>query len=453
MKETLNQDPAQTSSPSPRTKGAFSLQKSRLEWGRDFSDLKSLFETSIHTPAGPIKTYIHMLGLSDDNVNLIPFDDSKGANQEALAKVIPQGEIAIAIKHHSPKPDSEHTEVLKFQATHIQIITGVSGGAITINNPQGYCSGGFGDSSYPSIFIKPTFPKELNSDQTKAYMNNTRTWAVLINTFSAFPSNYNGSDPLKCITKEMILKFGKAVIAATLGSEEARSWLKQPEQMLYCAELAFVSFNLGLYFPLNKRHLEDDFEALSSSLLSKEFLLGHDNPHIRLVDLEMAPESLDPINEVIPTNDESSSVFWDGLVIKPFHSADIIAEFIKRAIPRIDLGEVKGSIVQVETLKQMRPSIYKVLNLSTPALRNEFDTLLDQTEAIVSTPYDNYQQFRAALNPILQKLGEFSLSHGMAYIPPHCFLLRAFDSISKDYSEDIIGWDYIGHGFDQSLFD
>lgn len=430
---------------------SFCLKAAGTEWGSNFPNLKSLLETKIDTPIGSVRTCLHALGLSEEQLNYIPFDDRKGIDQRKLKNLIKPGEVAIAIKHHTPKPDQDPIEKLKFQATHIQIVVGLDDGVMTINNPRGYCGGGFGDSSYPSIFVKPTFPNELNEDQKKSYINNTRTWAVLLNTYSEFPGNYNGSDPLRCLTREKIIEFGKAIISAAAGNDHARNWLKQPDQKLYCAELAFVSFNLGLYFPLNRTSLLDNYEKVLTLIEQKAFLENHENPHIKFVKLEMAPDSLKPIDETLQLLGEEGD-FWNGLAIQPFHSADIVSEYIKRSIPRIDLGEVKGASIQLEVLKQIRPHLHKVLNLSSERVRDQFDSLMDQTETIVGGVYSNYKEFQKELSSILNQLSHFSLQHGLAYIPPHCFLLRAYDSINKGVNRGVIGWNYVCHGFDQSLF-
>lgn len=428
------------------------LNQASQVWRKVFPDIKALFETSIKTPWGDVKTFTHTLGLNLESLTFIPFNDANGMKQPHLEKHFNEGEIGIAIKHHSTRPDPDSVEMMKFQTTHIQIIVGVDKGVLTINNPRGYCNGGFGGADYPSIFIKPQYPSGLSNNEIKMYQDNIRTWLILANKFSEFPGNYNGSDPLKCITKEAILEFGKALINATLGDNQAIDWLKLPEQKLYCAELAFLAFNLGFHFPLNEENVGTQFASLVTELEKKSFLVEHENPYIKTIEIKPAPTELKPISQLVPLNTSSNSPFWEGLAVIPYSAADIVIEFLRRAIPRHKLGEIKGSAIQSALFNKLRPNFHQVLQLDSLVTKAEFDGLLDEINAVISYAYPDYKAFRKKIEPALEKLHLFSIKYGLAYIPPHCFLLRAYDSINKDYDLGILGWKYIGHGFDQSLF-
>ncbi len=426
------------------------LGKAKANWGKDFSSVSDLFTTSIDFPGGKISTPSHMLGMQEQDLRILPYDDSRGIAQHHLAVHVRNGEIALSFKHHCPHPDNNPLEALKFQTTHVQIAVGVAGGVLTVNNPQNYTSGLFGDPSYPMIFVKPKFPEGISEQKTSMYLDNVRTWLVIANTFTEFPTNYNGGDPLKCITKQHLESLAYALIKALLGDQTALAWLKEPEQATYCAELAFLSLNLGIYFPLNKKFLGENFESVEQALSSKVFLEKNSNPHIDLVELRMAPEALNPIDQEITVHDHGTT-FWSGLAVQPLHSADMVIEYIRRSVPRKRLGEEVASQVQGKILRKMRPTFYDVLALKDETERAAMDILVDRAVEITERIHPSYEAFRAAIEPTLMELAKFSQAHGMAYIPPHCFLLRATDFVADGTRNGLFGFTYVGHGVHQSL--
>ena len=419
-------------------------------WGKNFPSFTHLFGTATELPGASLLQPTHMMGQTEQSIRLIPYNDGDGPHQAGLIGILPKGAIAISIKHHSPSPQADAKEKLKFQCTHIQLAVGIDGGAITINNPQDYMEGLFGEKTYPMIFIKPRFPIGVSPEGTKAYIDNIRAWAVIANTFTKFPSNYNGSDPLKCTTKDQILEFGRVLVRALLGDQESIEWLQQPEQLAYCAELAFLALNLGLYAPLNKSFLESDYDNVKSIILQRAFLSRNRNPHISLVDVTLAPDSLKPIDELVQAPVIPGS-FWNGLAIQPFQTSDIVIEYIQRSIPRQELGEEKGAKLQATVLQHLRPALEQMLELRNDAARALRDDLLNRTMRIVEKPHASYSEFRQNLNPVLSELAAFSQTHGMAYIPPHCFLLRATDSIKNAQRTGMLEWDYLGHGIHKSV--
>jgi len=439
-----------TNSPHPQG-STVDLTKAAAVWSKVFGSIEDLFSTVTELPGDKVKVTSHMMGASKDDLKFLAYDDASGLSQPMLAKDIRRGEIVISIKHHSPKPDANPLEALKFQCSHIQIAVGVKQGVMTINNPQGYEEGLFGHADYPMIFVKPTFPATVAPAQAKHYIDNIRTWSVIANTFSVFPGDYNGGDPLSCMTRDQVINFGKALVRALLGDEVARAWLKEPEQRLYCAELAFMVLNLGLYFPLNESQLGQDFVAVQRALVEKQFLIENDNPHITSVDLTIAPSTLVSIDSICAIS-EATGPFWSGLAIMPFHSADIITQFIQRTIPRQKLGEAEGAKFQTLLLDQIRPMLSQFLSLETQEEIVHFNSLVDRAKAVVEKAHDSYESFRTALEPVLRELATFSLENGMAYIPPHCFLIRATDSITHQHSTGgLLGWEYVGHGIHQSI--
>ena len=208
---------------------------------------------------------------TDASGNRLPYDIE-------LAKMVKPGDFALYVKGHRPEYRTLDTtqvdpanmkEHFKLQDTHIGIAVGVKrngkNGAITLNNPQSYQSGRFGDKTYGGFFIKPVLPKHLNGTQKKAYMNNIRNMLVGFNAVSNFPGNYNGGDPLgvhnpqqlRTAVANMILAIAGAGVKADNTTQagsvaaKAKEWFADPKNQIYCAELAFVSMSAGMVVPMN----------------------------------------------------------------------------------------------------------------------------------------------------------------------------------------------------------
>jgi hypothetical protein len=424
------------------------FDKARSVWRREFVTIEDFFSTRLDLPSGPLQVPSLMLGMDSSAIKLVPYNDALGAQQTVLASLVKRGEIVISIKHHGPHP--EESEALKFQCTHIQVAVGVENGVITINNPQDYQNGLFGNETYPMIFVKPVLPSGLSDAERVAYFDNVRTWLVIANTFTAFPGNYDGGDPLSCSTVEQINEFAIKLIDALLGDADARRWFEDPERKLYCAELAYTALNLGIHCPLNKGFLGEKFERVKQALEDKNFVAKNHNKYAALVDLTISPETLKPICDVIEPTGHSDQ-FSNRLAIVPFTSADLVAEYLQRSVPRKKMGEDLGAKVQQVVLEKILPELPKFLSLETPEERAEFEGLTKKTLEIVGKVHASYEEFRTELNPLLSKLAEFSIKNGIAYIPPHAFLVRATDAVSKGQNNGLIGWEYLAHGLHSSV--
>lgn len=412
------------------------LKRAEEVWGKAFASVAELFETKNTFDSQVVKVYPHMIGHKEGELRLIPYDNVFGIKQESLSAQLAQGEIAISIKHHSPSPMPNKLDDLKLQCTHIQMAVRVRDGVLTINNPRGYEGGLFGEPDYPMILLRPKFPSYITSEMQKAYIDNIRTWLVIANTFSQFPGDYDGGDPLGCIDKERILKYGKALLQALMGDQSAKDWLDKDENRLYCAELAYVALNLGIHFPLNERFIGADFSLIQKHIVEKAFLTENENPYVALVDLVMAPNNLDPI----------AILNGKELAIEPFCSADIIYHYIQNIVPRQHLGEVLGSELQSKVFDEIKPMLPNFLRLETTLEKEQFHILVQKIGQVIAGIYPNYLDFKLALKPILDELRVFSQKYGMAYIPPHCFLIRALENSLKKTNAGFFEWEYVGHG-------
>ena len=199
-------------------------QKSNFTWnakayntvyGTQFESLEQAYTVVIKVGSQTLLAPTHLFGAE---INVIPYSNDDGTmaadghlferGDSEIAKVFKAGDLGIAIKHHcseyptldlnraNPHRIMKHVNLLD---THVEIVIGVERegmpGAITINNPQTYEGGYFGDETYAMVFLRPVYPDYLCADQVKAFVANTRTMLVGFNAVTQFPSNYR-RDPL-----------------------------------------------------------------------------------------------------------------------------------------------------------------------------------------------------------------------------------------------------------------
>lgn len=443
--------------------------------------VEDLFTTLVPNRDGGPPTPMATHYKEGEPITVIAYDNALGPKQDDITRFLEPGEVMIAVKHHKPEHPvlgGAGKEEVKLDSTHIELAVGVtvdnpdgtkSKGAITLNNPQTYEGGLFGSADYPMIFLKLKFPPGLNAADKKAYMDNFRTWLTIANTFTNFPGEYNGGDPLGTRSPAQIKEIGDQLIKALTGTPEeqaaAKAWLADSDHKVYCAELAHVAMNLGITVPLNKATLGDKFDAVKSAIESKEFLSQNGNKYAKMVDLTMAPESLRSVHEKlgIETSEPSATEpFGKGLAFRPQTLTTIVEEFIASMATR-DIGReltpaevaqvsakqaalfkgARAGIAEITGLDQMPPNDPKRLGL---------EALLNGIETVLGTPFPTYAQFRAALDPLVAQAAQVTgpRPNGTgAFMPPSAFLLHALGK--ADNSGAVMGLEVVGHGLHKSL--
>lgn len=443
---------------------------------------EDLFSTLVPNPLGGPPTQMATHYKEGEPITLIAYDNALGPKQDDITRFLAPGEVMIAVKHHKPEHPvlgGAGKEEVKLDSTHIELAVGVnvknddgttSRGAITLNNPQNYEGGLFGTADYPMIFLKLKFPPGLNEADKTAYMDNFRTWLTIANTFTNFPGEYNGGDPLGTRSPSQIKEIGDQLIKAMTGSPaeqtEAKAWLASSDHKVYCAELAHVALNLGLTVPLNKATLgEERFAAVNTALESKDFLAANGNQYARMVDLTMAPESLRAVHDKLGLSTSEPSAaepFGKGLAVRPMTLTSMVEEFISSMATR-DLGrpltaaEAQSyATKQSELFRGARPGIAEIVGLDAmPAgdpRRQGLEALLNGIQAVLATPFTDYAQFRATLDPLMAQAAQVSgpRPNGMgAFMPPSAWLLHALDR--ADNTGGVMGVEVVGHGLHASL--
>ena len=439
-------------------------------------------------------------------VNVIPYANEDKVNDAdgnmisrgdvEIAKAFPAGWVGYAVKHHRPEYRSLDVQAVgdamkehfKLQDTHIELVVGVTRGgvpgAITLNNPQSYEDGRFGNDHYPMIFVKPDYPDYLDVMQAAQFNDNIRTMMAAFNTVSNFPSDYNGGDPLAAHTVDRVKEHTTNMVKAITGDEEAKAWFKDPLHQIYCAELAHVATSAGVSVPLNAATMvpmvgQETWDAFVAEVnkhnaarieLEKEneyyealldnnqqvitdagielsaFVTGNDNKLVALVELTLAAEDLQPAAEyggVKAAEDRTKLAF------QPMTMADIVEQFLRTHVPRETLGESMAP-VQGQMLTKMKPGLLEAMGMDKlpeeDPRRVAVNGLFDQLVQVISVQYGNYDEFRAALAPLMaaaRKVTGPRDDTGTGYfVPPS--LLHVITQ--GKHNGGLIGLTYVGHG-------
>lgn len=411
-------------------------------------------------------------------VNVIPYSnddnvaDAEGKIHErgdsVIAQAFPQGMVGYAIKHHRPEHrtmspadiQASLKEQVKLQDTHIQIVVGVNRdgkpGAITLNNPQSYEGGLFGNKTYSMIFVKPAWPAYLDASKAKAFNDNVLTMIAAFNAVSDFPGDYNGGDPLAAHNPDKLKTHVINMVKAVAGDTAAQDFFKDPANLVYCAELAFVGTSAGLHFPLNAATFvplvgQPTWDAFVAELNkhnngeSSSFTTLNDNPKAKYVDLTLADESLQPAYSYAP--DPASE--GQKLAFKPMTMADILQHFLRTHVPREQLGE-QIAPVQGQLLEGMKPGILEAMAMdqlpaSDPkrqAVEGLFAALID----VVKTSHADYAAFQAALEPLMEQArkvtGPRDDTGAGFFVPPSLLHVVA----QGKHPGGLLGLKYVGHG-------
>lgn len=443
-------------------------------YGTSFQKAEEAYTLLVKVGDKNIPAPTHLFG---EEVNVVPYSNEDNVRtadgrkltrgDSIIAQVFTPGQVGIAVKHHrsqyptldlntaDPGSMKEH---FKLQDTHIEVVVGVKrdgkNGAITLNNPQNYEQGAFGDDHYAMIFLRPVYPSYLSSSQKKAFENNVRTMLVGFNAVTSFPGDYNGGDPLGARNPDKVREYVKQMVLAVGGDEAARAWFKQKENLVYCAELAFLSFSAGLIAPLNDATMVPLVGAEAWTKF-KDAITKHDageatpfttlnaNARVKYVrDLTVAPAELKPASSYGPASEANK------LALTPLTMADILDEFLRTHIPREIAGEALAP-AQAAVLAAMKPGLLEQMRMNElPAAdprRVAVEQLFDKLVAAVQKQYTSYADFRSSVEPLLAQARAMTGPRGDTgeglFVPPSLFHVAA-----QGKRAGLLRFQYEGHG-------
>lgn len=386
----------------------------------------------------------HLFG---DTINIIPYSNEDGVKDAAgkvfergdqeIAKVFAPGQVGIGLKMHRPEKrvvdlndadPASMKEDFKLQDTHIELVVGVAKaehgkpGAITLNNPQNYENGRFGNEVYSMIFLRPKVPAYAAA-QEKEYNANTLAALVGFNAVTNFPGDYNGGDPLGAKDPEKLGIYVDQMVRAIGGDTEAQAWFTTEENQVYCAELAFIAYSAGIHTPLTKSFMEPrvgaaawkkftdqvklhnkgvkEFQSTGSisEANMSNFLRLNANKRVGMVEITLPKSSLKPITALNPA-DAGKMAFL------PMTMSDIVREFMRTHIPREKLGEQLAP-VQGAVLAKMKPGLFEQMKMDdmpdTDPRKVAVSQLFDKIVEVVSTPFGSYAEFQQAIEPLMEQ--------------------------------------------------
>jgi hypothetical protein len=472
--ESVEESDASEGAASASSSYAISFNEYNQIYGTRFTKAEDAYKVNVTVGDKTIPAATHLFGKP---VNVIPYsneDNVKTADNatfargdQAIAKVYKPGQVGIAVKHHrseyptldlngaDPQSLKEH---FKLQDTHIEVVVGVKrdgqDGAITLNNPQSYEDGAFGDEQYAMIFLKPAYPSYLNEAQVKAFENNVRTMLVGFNAVTEFPGDYNGGDPLGARNPTEVREYVKQMVLAINGSEAARAWFRESANMVYCAELAFLSFSAGLIAPLNDETMIplvgaaewtkfQTFITKHNAGESTPFTELNSNERVKYIrDLTVAPRDLKTAGSYGGAGET------EKLALQPLTMSDMIEDFMRLHIPREQLGESLAP-AQGGLLAAMRPGLIEQMGMdqlpATDPKRIAVDGLYDKIVAAVGKSYGSYAEFRSAVEPLLGQARAITGPRGDTgeglFVPP-----SLFHTAAQGKHAGLLKFEYQGHG-------
>lgn len=443
------------------------------------ASVEDAYTVSVDLGEAKFNAPTHLFGT---NVNVIPYSNTDNVTDasgevmargdEVIAKAFGPGIVGYSIKHHRPENralnpmdlQADIKEQVKLQDTHIQIVVGVirdgEPGAITLNNPQNYEGGLFGDEVYSMIFLKPSFPDYLDAAQVKEFNDNILLMTMGFNAVSNFPGDYNGGDPLAAHNPEKLREHVIQMVLAITGDEAAQDYFKDPANQVYCAELAFLAGSAGMHFPLNAETIEplvgpETWEAFGAEVEKHQngeasaFTTMNSNPKAPLVPLTLPSEDLRPAWNYAPDAMAESQ----KLMFKPMTMADMIQQFLRTHVPREKIGEQMAP-VQGSLLQAMKPGLLEAMAMDQvpedDPRRVAVDQLFGALVEVVGTPHESYAAFQQALAPLMaqarQVTGPRDDSGTGYFVPPSIFHVVA----QGKHDKGILGLDYVGHGIHAS---
>lgn len=431
----------------PASEYAVNFERARDLWSGNYFKGADLFS--------PFGTPTNMLGQDETSLHYVAFNKSDKEKQEDLMRYCSRGDVMLGILHYSPKPDNSAHAKLALQCKDVLPLIGIKGGVCSVVHPQELYEGGFPSNDFSLIFIKPKLPKALKTKERKAYMDNIRTWLVLVNMIASTPNRLPNNEVLQTKTLKELQHFGFQCLEALTGEAKAKQWLQERCYGLCKEEMVHIALNLGLHFPLNLAHMDEAlFMRVEKALSSKRFLEKSKNPYLKEVDLNLAPKELSSVEKslYLYTAKACEQPYSKDLAVEPFSMADIIDVCMQESIPRKRLGE-GCALEQAEMLEEMRPMLKLEMQIDEEQ-EKAFELLYTRIIEVVKKEYESYYAFKQAFDEVLSEAQNFHMkSNKGVFMPAHCFMVRAKQNIVQDKNTGVLDWQYIGHGLGKNVLD
>ena len=398
-------------------------------------------------------------------INILPYDNAAGPQQQIVDAPVrgrpcellahaEVGDVFWGVSHQNfqHRTAASDLESIKQHMSHVRLYAVVAAGetgqaVVPMDFPRSYAfskrdsepaigelNGVINPRAYPSTLYRLVWPEDVDAVSRRAWRDNIRSWAVLVNKVARFPNDYNGNDRLGTHGLNEVREFGHQVLAAfeqdatgnpTRRAQAALKWLHKPDHQIYCAEGAVhLALNLGINLPLNAATLADlrasDATAANSTtapdhwatvqrllqagddafwkLASPDFYAPEANGHAqhsrytRRMALAAAPTWLEPRNH---------------LAFRPWDAVDMLRHYLRRIVPRdplkagaLDSRSTEVAQAQAQLFFGTRPVIDGITKHLGTAAQAAISQLFEQVGAILRRP-DDKRDLDAALHDLL----------------------------------------------------
>lgn len=367
----------------------------------------------------------------DQPIHLIGFKNNWRSKQRDVLRYIAPGEWYLGTSHHNPAEryitrqglqDSRLSRAyMNLSIDHIRHYIGVCdtsnrAGVVAVDTPRHYASdqaaGHINPKDHPALLWRLRFPSHITPAQQRAYLNNIRTWTMLLHKVVAFADQPNGSDALQFSTWDSIKTLGQTILATL--QQRGRTpvdIIKATEVQLMEASV-HLPLNLGLTIPLNQatitqlygvdawftlqRLVRDGRRLWRAGRIPDVYSMGahqyvqHSEQH-RMIQLELAPDWLQP--------------FSTDLVLTPCTTEQLIMQFLQVLEPHWDANDWQTCNQQADILSYLKPTLLQALGvvgdkIAPPELVLQFDELI----STIRTRHPSYVALLQHLQPIFKQM-------------------------------------------------
>ncbi len=320
----------------------------------------------------------------------------------------------------------------------------------TLNEPDTYHNGLYGENGFIAVAQNLVFPEFVTEQQQKGYTDSIICWMALMNPFVKFSQNdFNGGDPTRVIDKASLKEFLKNCALASLGDESAIAFLNNPNNKAYCSEFVYITLNTPVY-PFNLKGLTSllNNERSAQEILAiqekqnrrQENILSNrsKNPEFQAFNIQMpvVPQDLPPLNVLMAEN--GISIDNNSIPFPPFTLSQILRRAFRTLLPRHnDVNNAKIIKAQVKLFEYLEPLIIKQLGLDNPyaegfseeatAERDEkvkaVREFINFTRVRLQQNYDSYAEFDSVVDKIMEQVDELiGASDAKYFIPPRIYV-------------------------------
>ncbi|MDY6897293.1 MAG: hypothetical protein SWZ49_04350, partial [Cyanobacteriota bacterium] len=453
-----------------------SIQGPDYKEGKPVKDLKRLFNKQVIVDDETILNIETIktpgfIGIADEEIITNPEGKNISGHEDIVQFLEKYGLLICTYQYNkdrygevidlrwSPQSNYEINELMeifiKNEGHHSgAIIPAVREGGIkafaSLNEPDTYHKGLYGESGFVAVAQNLVFPEFVNSQFQRGYTDSIICWMALMNPFVKFSQNdFNGGDPTTVIDKNSLKEFLTNCALASLGDETAIEFLRNPDNKAYCSEFVYIGlntlvypFNLqGLKFLLNNEAKAREILAIQEKQnLRQENILSNRsaNPEFQAFNIQMpvVPESLPALDVLMAEN--GVNIDSNSIPFPAFTLSQVLRRAFRTLLPRHqDVNNRKIIQAQVKLFGYLEPLMIKQLGLDNPyagGFSEEATAEINQkVEAVqkfinliksqLEREYNSYAELDLVIDEIMKQADELmGASDAKYFVPPRIYV-------------------------------